>query len=511
MKYHFPWKWVILASLISTGLLLMTYNMAGSVYLSPDTIGLACGADQLATTHQFSTARTPLSAFDYVPCWTREIYPALQLVVAGIRLVTPTIDWAIGITHGLLALAFPVLTAWCVWNWKRHSGLTLWTAWLAALLPAAHSTLQLTPQGLLGTCWLLLAIGLVIRPKTSLARWGLVLPVLIGLYFSHTLSFFFAMLFLGTIWIIHKPLKHSILVFLSSAVVAILGSLFALSRTSSIFTIARGLWEQMQVIDLFQQRPIWDHASVFGFVLIPLAIFGWTSAVWTKKDKWLLVVWAAIPLVLSHLDLIGLSYLPHRMVWYMAPSVLMTAAAGMAWLIDRQRSVLFNLTAGAVLISLSIHTALLSSNNVEVYAQPLQLTPDYVAATKQLTTLPAGQLVLTELTIQDRQALHLPRLISADVISFPAHQFKNAPQFTLAQPFWAYLNEHHPTDPLITNLKNIALMLEDPTTAKEKNLYSTYRIKSMLLRKGTSEAKVLRKSNLFTVTYENETYIILQP
>lgn len=511
MKQRYPWKWVVLSSLVSAGLLLLTYQMAQTVYLSPDTLGLACGAEHLYSTHTFSTVRTPFPAFDYVPCWTGNLYPALQFLVVGLRYVTPNMDWAIGATHLLLAIAFPLVTAWCVWNWKRQVVLTVCTAWVAALFPAAHSTLQLTPQGLLGTCLLLLAISLVIRHTVPHSRWLLVLPVLSVLYFSHTLSFFFSLLFLGCLWLIYKPLKHSILVFLMSVGVAVTGSIISLSRTNSIFNIVSGLWQQMQIVDQFQARPIWDHASVFGYVIIPLAVFGLTSTIWTKKDKWLLGIWLMIPFFLAHLDWVGLAYLPHRMLWYMAPSLILSAAAGLLLLLDRRRSWLVTITGSLVMLSLTFHTALLSSNNIQVYTNPLYLSADYLLATQQLQQVPTTQVVLTQITPQDRLALHLPRLITADIISFPANQFKNAKEFKVSQPYWAYLAEHQPTDPLIVYLKSIALMLEQPQQAVEQELYTVFQVHSILLRQGSSEAKLLKKSELFTTLYENDTYIILQP
>lgn len=511
MKQRFPWKWVILASLVSAGLLALTYQMAQSVYLSPDTIGLACGAEHLYSNHTFSEARTPLASFDYVPCWSATLYPAFQLLVAGVRGLTPNIEWAVGLSHGLLALAFPLAAAWCVWNWKRHLALTVCTAWLAAVFPAAHSTLQLTPQGLLGTCLLFLALSLVIRHTAPHSRWLWVAPVLIGLYFSHTLTFFFTVLFLAWVWIFYKPLKHSIFIFLVSAAVASIASLIALSRTSSISSTISGLWAQMQTIDSFQARPVWDHASVFGYVIIPLAVFGFTSSLWTKKEKWLLGAWLVIPFGLAHLDLVGLAYLPHRMVWYMAPSLLLTAAAGLQLLLDRRRSWLIAVTGSLVLLTLVVHTSVLSSNNVQIYANPLYLSADYSSAAEQLQDIPPGQLVLTEMTAQDRQALHLPRLITADIISFPVSQFKDAKNFKLSQPYWDYLSENVPGDQFIIKLKLVSLMLEHPEQAKEQRLYATFNVNRILLRKNSSEAKLLRKSELFTPVYENDTYLILQP
>lgn len=511
MSSHYPWKLVLVSSLVSAALMVLTYQLAQTVFLSPDTIGLACGAEQLFTTGEFSSARTPYPMFDYVPCWTGQIYPALQIFVASFRFALPSIALAVGATHVLLAMLFPLVVSTLVWNYKHNRQLTYWAALLAALLPAAHSTLQLTPQGSLGTILLLAALSLVIRPGVPITRWLLVVPVLIVLFFTHTLTFFFAMIFVGLVWLIHKPLKHSILFFIGSVLVGVLGSLAALARTSSIKTIAIGLWEQLQVIDQFQQRPIWDHASVFGYVIIPLVIFGFTAAVWTRKDKILLGLWLFIPLVASHLDIFGLSFLPHRMVWYMAPAVLLLAASGMQTILDHRRSVLFIVTNMAIILSLAAQTIFLSQNNVETYVEPIKLTDSYQEVVLHLTDIPSDQVILVVMTPQDRQALHLPIYTEADVISFPAHQFKSTKNFELSQPFWAYLAENRPGDPLIERLKAVNQMLEQPQLSKQQDLYNAYHITRIVLKKGSSQAKTLRKSNLFTEVFENDTYLILQP
>lgn len=511
MSSHYPWKLVLLSSLASVGLLLLTYQLAQTVFISPDTIGLACGAEHLFTTGKFSSGRTPYSMFDYVPCWTGQIYPALQIFVALFRFALPSISWAVGATHILLAFLFPLVVSTLSWNYKHNRQLALWTSILAALLPAAHSTLQLTPQGSLGTILLLAALTLVIRPGAPLSRWLLVIPVLVVLFFTHTLTFFFGMVFVGLVWLVHKPLKHSILFFVGSLLTGAIGSLAALARTSSIQNIARGLWEQLQVIDQFQQRSVWDHASVFGYVIIPLVVFGFTATVWNRKDKILLGLWLLIPLVASHLDIFGLSFLPHRMVWYMAPALLLLAASGVTSVLEHRRSLLFVVTSTAIITSLAVHTALLSQNNVKTYVDPIKLTASYLEVIEYLKNVPADQIILTVMTPQDRQALHLPRFVQADIISFPAHQFKNTKNFELAQPFWAYVAEHRPGDPLIERLKAVNQMLEEPKLSQEQDLYNAYHITRIVVKKGSAQAKALRKSNLFTEVFENETYLIVQP
>lgn len=511
MSSHYPWKLVLVSSLASVGLMLLTYQLAQTVFISPDTIGLACGAEHLFITGAFSEARTPYPMFDYVPCWTSQIYPALQILVASFRFALPSITLAVGAIHVLMAFLFPIVTSILVWNYKHNRQLALWSSILAAILPAAHSTLQLTPQGILGTILLLAALSLIIRPGVPITRWLLVIPVLLILFFTHTLTFFFAMIFVGLVWLIQKPLKHSILFFIISVFVGVIGSLVALARTSSVQDIARGLWAQLQVIDQFQQRPIWDHASVFGYVVIPLVVFGFCASMWTRRDKMLLGSWLLIPLIASHLDLFGLSFLPHRMVWYLTPSVLILAASGIQFVIGHKRSILFILTAVGIVMSLTAQTVFLSQDNIHIYVDPIKLTNEYTEVINQLEDIPADQIILTVMTPQDRQGLHLPRHIQADVISFPAHQFKSTKNFELAQPFWAYLAKNQPNNPLVERLQAVNQMLEQPQLSREQNLYAANHITRIVLKKGSSQAKTLRKSNLFTVVFENDMYLILQP
>lgn len=511
MNPRFPWKWVILSSLVSVGLLAGALSISKDVFLSPDTIGLACGAEHLFTHHSFSSLRTPLSTYDYVPCWTAEVYPAVQLLVAVIRFTLPNIDWSIAVFHLLLAFLFPLSVGVLTWNLKRQRGLTVWASILAACLPVAQATLQLTPQAIVGTTILFFTLSLVSHSETPSRKWLWVIPCMIILYFTHTLTFFYATIFLGVIWMIHKPLKHSILFFMGSLVAGLIGSLVALGQTVPLTEVAQGIWQQMQIIDTFQQRPVWDHASVFGYVLIPLAVFGFASAVFSSKEKWILALWLAFPLFLSHLNFLGLSFLPHRMVWYLAPSLILSGAAGLVCVVDRSRSWFKALTAASVCAILFTHTLFITYNNIQTYHAPIHLTPAYMDVIQEVSQIPANKNILTIMTAQDRLNLHLPRLTQANVISFPSHQFKNPKDFTLAQPYWASVQATNPDDPLISLLYKIYVMVEQPQEATAQDLYATFKISRVIVRKNSSEGKALRKSNLFTEVYENETYVILQP
>lgn len=510
MQTTYPGKIVLISSLVSACLVLLMYWVTQSVFVSPDTIGLACGAEHVFAHGSFSSLRTPYVALDYVPCWTAQIYPAFQLMVAGFRFVTPSIEWSIGLVHVLLALAFPLVTSWLAWNIQRHSALTAWVAVLASIIPAVHSTLLLTPQGLFGTLLLMLSLSLVVKSHQVVWKWVLIIPLLVILFFTHTLTFFFAMVFVGIAWLIYKPVAHAVIIFLATLGIGVVGSLAALARDSSIFNIISGLWQQLHIIDQFQQRSLLDHASVFGYVIMPLAAFGFLSGGWKKKQRVLLGVLVGLPLILSHLDLVGLSFLPHRMIWYVAPALILLAGSGMASLLTQERQWVKGVCGALVVLSLSLHTVWSDMNIKSIYSEPIQLHTDYSEVIHFLQTQPSDQIVLTIMTPQDRQNLYLPQLISADVISFPAHQFKDPKQFELAQPFWTYLAEHSPSEPFIQRLKEISLMVEQPKQAQEQNVFSAFKVSSVVLHKGSSEAKQYKKNEIGQLVFENDSYLIYQ-
>lgn len=513
MSSHYPWKYVLLSSIVAVSLLVMSWANTASILVAPDSIGLVCGAEHLMEQGSFSPLRTDFQQFDYLPCWTAKIYPSVQLLVAGFGSLMGNAEYGFALTLILLSIVFPLSLATLAWRLTKNRHLTHVVAGLAAVTPAALSTLQLTPQGYAGTIVLIFTLALVAHPHTRLRIWAWTLPLLVLLFFTHTLSFFFASMFLSIFWLAYKPTRLHVIWFVVGVAVAAGLCLLALAREDSIRAIIDGLLFQLRVIDNFQTRSVFDHASYFGYMLIPLAVYGVCSRVWSIAQRWIILSITVVPLLLTHMYILGISFLPHRMLWYATIGIVVLAGAGVVELLKHtggHRAVtLICVTLCAALLCLQ--TVVVSKNNLHTYGEQLVLEEDYVEAASHLTQLTSDQVVLTVMTSQHRQGLHLARLISADIISFPAHQLSNAREFQISQPFWNKLAETNPSDPLIVDLRNITDMTEHPTRAKASDLYTQYNVKAILLRKKTPEAKIFARQSGFSVLYENDSYIIYQP
>ncbi|MFA5995901.1 MAG: hypothetical protein WCW27_04750 [Patescibacteria group bacterium] len=478
---------------------------------TPDAGGLACAADTLAKTHQFTGYRT--TTMNFAICWTKQTYPAVQYFNAILLRFIALPSWQLVPIATLLMYLGCVISMFFIGKILTKSN---WygciTAILASASPALLRPLILTPQNVYGYFLMLILLLIFSIASTKNARWWLLtIPIAGLLAFTHTLSFGIAV-FVFVPWFIlfflDAWLWRIVLILLPAMAVYFNEQYHFLPVT------IKEAWSLFNSSYSGYDHPLWDHPAIWGYIITALAAVG--IALSTKlhyKIKSLLIMLIVVPVLLGHLSFIGIQLLPERFVPFTWIGLVIFAGIGLANIQEQLRlpKTLW-VTILIVLASAQItHAVVFIKDDVDGWSARFRPHPEFIEAVQWLNTQPDKGALLGIMAVSNREISFAPLWYDGMIENYPWYNLdhKNIKNFqansSLYKPILA-----DPTNSEYQRIKTLFTLINTPNDPSLPTALTGYNLTYFILPKTSQAYKIWQKERSvpFDLIYENEKYII---
>ncbi len=523
-------SYAVLASLLIItvlALFIASYSFHINNYaVTPDFSGLACAADHLATEGTFSDYEIPETTYEM--CWRPDTYPLLQIFHAGLLALLPIASWQLVMLTTGLAFLTCALGIWFIVYKLSKSPLFAFVASAFTLFsPALIRSLVLTPQNLFGYAGLILGIilclYLIMNDKHKLVL-VVSVPLLILLAFTHKLSFGIAGIVFSFwfVFIFLKSWKIKIAAIVSGMVVVMLG--MVLNILPVTYTEIVKLFSESKFEGVY--HPIWDHPAIWGYIITSLGILGLLLLLFDRnnlnnKIKWLFMLLFIVPLIFSHLPVIGIHLLPNRFVPFVWISLAFFAAYGFL-----KTRILLNMPRwlfGILLVFLigtqAVHGYVFMQDVINGWSVRYQPRTGFAEALEWLSENdPEAELLGVQSAI-NQEILLAPLWYEGHTVYYPWYNLnhRDIKSFTVVNPSSPYSEIiNQPEHPVYKRLQALYTIITNPTSDLAKEYIKQHKIDYLITWKRSGEYYKIWdkiKPKDYPKVYESDKYIIfdLQP
>lgn len=516
---------------LSLGLVLVVTAVMGALpfiynnfmLTTPDMGGLACGSQHLAETGQFSDGQTANLGYNFTVCWTKDLYPALQWIHAGLLMVLPVSAWQlVQITTVLGVMACGVFMWFIVYSLTRsplYAGIAgIFTAATPALLRAA----MLTPQNVHGYALILLIVCLLCWLITKeYNKWWLTLLLvpLLFLGMVHQLSFgIIGLVLVG--WILGFYLQSWIwrFGFAAVALVAVLGNEFF---TVLPFTV-QSAWALLQHNFGGYDKPLWDHPSIWGYLVTALAAVGW--ALYRELPRSLLSLFTLlviVPVILGHLSVFGIILLPDRFITYAWLGLVPLACFGLIAIQQRfamphvtMSRVVLGCFFGLLLAAQVTHGVVFVKDDVNGWSKRFKPSEDFITAMTWLNDYDeVNGIVLGIMAVTNREITFSPTWYDGPVISYPWYNLnhRNLKKFQANSALYKSVFENE-SDPEYQRVLALYTIITKPNQEQVPQYIQQYNVRYYIIPIDSQAYDILaeKKSIPYQQIYSNELYVIYE-
>lgn len=517
MKYRIILSVIVVA--VGSLMLGMLPFFINDWYLTtPDMGGLACGAQHLAETGEFSDGQTANLGYNFSVCWTKDLYPALQWMHAGLLMVLPVSAWQLVQITTVLGVAacgvFMWLIVYTLTRSPLYAGIAgIFTAATPALLRAA----TLTPQNVHGYALILLVIWLLCCLITKeYNKWWLtflLLPLLL-LGAVHKLSFGIIGLVLA-VWIWGFYLQSWIwrVGLAAVALLAVLGNEFF---TVLPFTV-QSAWALLQHNLGGYDKPLWDHPSIWGYLVTALAAVGW--ALYRGLPRSLLSLFALlviVPVILGHLSVFGITLLPDRFITFAWLGLVPLACFGLISI--QQRVTMPRVVLGCFLALLLVaqvtHAVVFVKDDVDGWSSRFKPSEDFITAMTWLNDYDeVNGIVLGIMAVTNREITFAPTWYDGPVISYPWYNLnhRNLKKFEANSGLYQGIFAN-PTDPEYLRVLALYTIITKPNQEQVPQYIQQYNVRYYIIPIDSPAYAILaeKKSIPYQQIYSNELYVIYE-
>lgn len=495
---------------ISFGVFL--YSISPTIPLSPDTAALACAADHLSSTGQFIDSRTHHISIVYEPCWTKNIYPEIQLITS---LVTKIFFGdAILATSVLAILLYTLIVLICSWTVQRlfHSpSLTSIAGLLTISSLALTRSLTITPHNLYG--YLIIAVIFLLltyTPKVPFFLYMLFLWLVTGVaYILHPMSFAVLAGSLGIFSLYILIIRKQWLL----ASIMILGLYITVSIiTHSLHPLS--LMYYLQGYSVYGiVKPIWDHVALWGYIPISLAGLGIMQSI--KEKQTLLTRFALIMsvciLLAVHSYTVGIRILPDRLSAYLWMPLLFFSMYGLRFLQKKLHPIWFVMCITFILSAQILHAVIFTQGNFQ------EITSRYIPSSNFISALnwleehrTDSMLVIGVSDIINQEIAYAGLYYNGNIIPYPWYKMniKNIQDLSSKDAYFKIIlaDTSHEQYNVLTGM---FYTITQPNSTQSNNFVKKYGITHVLLwKRGPAFPLWQYQSESYTVVYENEEYII---
>lgn len=486
--------------------------------VTPDTSGLACAAESLAETGQPRVYEILPTMYEM--CWLPTTYPALQhLHAALLRLLplshTTLVNLTSSIVYGLCVLAIGLI-GWLISH--RPLGLFL-TGVLAAVNPALLRALVLTPQNLYGYLLIICGVGISLWAIQTRRRWWLLslVPLLYVLHLTHTLSFGIAgLIFVPWVCLALLPswkLKLSLLPVLCLGVAA---AYYWGLIPKDLTTAARFLFDNGYP-GIY--RPLWDHPAIWGYITTALAAIGVFLVLPRKPlptiSTWLILMVGLVPILLGHLDFLGIRLLPNRFIPFAWISLVPLAALGLLELHTRLRlqQWMFTVIITLLVSAQAVHGIVFMQDDINGWSARYRPEAEFREALIWLDhNRPAGRLLGVQSAI-NQEILLAPLWYHGHTVYYPWYSLNhrditNFAVINASSPFASIFSQ--PDNPVYQRLHQLYYLITQPKSPEAKTAVQTQQLNYLILWKRSPDFLIWQAAQpkKFKLIYENEFYVI---
>lgn len=495
---------------------IIPFLQSGWLPTSPDSAGLACGAQYIADTGEFATSRFRGFNFHYNPCWTIKTYPGNQMFTAIVIQATglPGYNVVVGLSM-ITYITCAVLIYWIMRIITKQPTVALWSGLSAVSSLVLARALLLTPQNLYGYVFILVGLfGVALWERTHRwPYWLLVAGSIVLLSVFHTLS----LAVLG----IALCIFIFITFYRSPRILAMLA--FSLLVISSVIgKILLGSWNPLTLLSNAVHfsipgitNPWYDHPAVWGYTATALAILGFSEMLRQKKINHTLLLSLCIGIVsviFSHPKLTGIEILPERVIAYAWIPITLLAGIGIQQLIDWGKSWYRYVLPVLVIISMCVHFIIFTEDSYVGISKRFIPDTDFITAMKWLEKNRQTNTFLVGVgNIINRQITYSGLWYSGDSMWYPWYRLnhKNITDFASTDTTYQPIVES-PSHPDHQSLKDLYTFVTLPQSNSAKKIATTYGITHFLAWKRGPEYTIWNEDTLFQIVYENNQYVIYE-
>lgn len=482
---------------------------------TPDAGGWACGAQTLADTGTFSDGRTAGLGYNFNICWTQDTYPVLQYLLAGLVRLSGIEAYQLIPAIMIMLLVGLSITMWGVgWKVSRSLTVALFTGLATSLTPIVLRSHILTPQNLFGYC-IIAGLLLIITHITATKHywWWLIVALLAGLLgYIHSLSFGVAGITLA-LWFYgwYLPNWKWRIVILAIGI---------LSGIVVWYTDILPVSPQI-ALDLFRSgkyagynHPLYDHPAFLGYGLTVLAAIGLLFGRFAQStNRWLMVCWFGVPLLLGHLSVIGWILMPDRFIAYIWFSVVLFAAIGLDRLhkvIPQQPMLWLGLAILLWGAQLS-HTIVYIKDDIEGWSYRFKPHQELITALQWLNEQPDQGILVGIMAVANREITFAPQWYDGPIASYPWYNLnhRNLKSFKANSSLYKSVFAD-PTSAEYLRVQAFYTIIAKPKSEPAKSYATEYNLAYLIMPKGSQADTIWQKAQPehFPQIYENTDYRI---
>ncbi|EKD75941.1 MAG: hypothetical protein ACD_43C00272G0011 [uncultured bacterium] len=514
----------ISVSLFALVLAITPFYLNNWFITTPDAGGLACAAETLIKTGHFSDGQTAGLGYNFNVCWTKEMYPVLQIVMASLLWLAPALHWLV------VPITTVIMFVFCVfglqifaWRLTKSVSATLFIGIFASTAPMLLRPLILTPQNVFGYALIIVVLIILhelhLRQRALQPRWWLWLLGMLALLMlgaTHTLSFGITGIVMA-IWffaIYLKSWKYRLVLLGGGAV--LVGAVLALNVLPISLT---QIWAMFHGGLSGYDHPLYDHPAIWGYIATSLAAVGIFMAPnalkLEKKTYWFLLVWLLVPLLLGHVSWFGLTLLPDRFIAFTWISITVFAGLGLVALIKRVRFPL-PLLVGFVTLLLgaqTIHAITYCKDDVMGWSDRFQPHAEFIEALSWLNQQPSRGTLIGIMAVANREITFAPIWYDGPVASYPWYNLnhKNIKSFKANSSLYKTIFAE-PQSAEYLRVEAFYTIITKPNSAEAKTAAQQYNLSYLILPIDSQAGKIWQKAapEQFTLIYENTNYHIYQ-
>lgn len=504
----------LVAIIIQAGVMgAIPYQLNNWFLTTPDAGGWACGAQTLADTGQFSDGHTAGLGYNFNICWTKEFYPGLQYLLAGlVRVSNISAHTIMPVLLIMMLVALAVLMWTIAWQISRSQRVALFTGLGTSLTPIVLRAEILTPQNLFGyvlIAGLFLMISQLIRTKQL--WWWLGIVAVTGLLgYVHSLSFGVAAI-ASTVWLYGWYLPNWKWR-LSLGLLGIAGGIalwfidfLPVSLHDAVGQFTSGAFTGYD-------HPLYDHPAFLGYGLVIVAavgiLFGHLP---DRSSKGLLFAWFIVPLLLGHLSLVGWVLMPDRFIAYIWFSIVLFGAIGLEYLLKRQSKTIGWMLVAVVWGAQFVHTVIYIKDDIDGWSNRFQPHVEFVEALQWLNQQPDQGILVGIMAATNREITFAPLWYDGPIASYPWYNLnhRNLKSFKAKSALYQSVFAD-PTSTEYLRVQAFYTIIAKPKSDQAKPAALQYNLAYLIMPKGSQADDIWQqaKPEHFTQLYENTAYRI---
>lgn len=507
-----PYLIMLIISSLALAFGVFLYSIGPTIPLSPDSAALACAADHLSSTGEFIDSRTNHIPIVYEPCWTKNIYPGIQIITSVVTKIF--LGNAVLATSVLAILLYTLIVLICAWTAQRlfQSNFLTGIAGLFTISSLALTrSLTITPHNLYG--YLIIAVIFLLltyRPKIPLSLYILFLWLITSVaYVLHPMSFAILALSLG-IFSLHILIKKKQWLIVGITIVILYLAVSIITHSLHPLSLINYL-QGYTVYGII--KPIWDHIALWGYIPVGLAGLGIMQSIKAKQTfltRFALIMSVCILLVI-HSYTIGIRILPDRLSGYLWMPLLFFSLYALRFLQKKLPQKWFTILVIFIVLGQIFHAVIFTQGNFQ------EITSRYVPSQNYILTLKwleenrtSSMVVLGVADIINQEISYSGLYYNGNIIAYPWYKMniKNIQDLSSNDAYFKIIlaDSSHEQYNVLTGM---FFAITQPNSTRGNNFFKKYGITHVLLwKRGPAFTLWQYQSENYAIVYENEEYII---